>query len=135
MIRPLHVFLIDDNEIDLFIHEQFLKVEGLLLDVKKFTYAGDALTFLLKCNEDQYPNLILLDIQMPLMNGFDFLDKFKELNNDIQEQINIVMVSSSLDFGDITRASANSNVVGFLSKPLNIKELITLLEANQIGTI
>lgn len=135
MIRPLNVFLIDDNEIDLFIHEQFLKVEGLLLDVKKFTYAGDALTFLLKCNEDQYPNLILLDIQMPLMNGFDFLDKFKELNNDIQEQINIVMVSSSLDFGDITRASANSNVVGFLSKPLNIKELITLLEANQIGTI
>lgn len=134
MIRPLHVFLIDDNEIDLFIHEQFLKVEGLLLDVKKFTYAGDALTYLLECNKDQYPNLILLDIQMPLMNGFDFLDKFKELNNDIQEQINIVMVSSSLDFGDITRASANSNVVGFLSKPLNIKELITLLEANQIGT-
>lgn len=133
MIRPLHVFLIDDNEIDLFIHEQFLKVEGLLMDVKKFTYAGDAIDFLLECTDNQYPNLILLDIQMPLMNGFDFLEKFKDLKLDIQEKINIVMVSSSLDFGDITRASANSNVVGFLSKPLNIQELKLLLEAKLIG--
>ncbi len=78
----------------------------------------------------QWPDLILLDIQMPVMNGFDFL---VHCENFIHiKKSNIVMLSSSLDFGDINRVKANPYVLALMEKPFDIDELIELLEANGI---
>lgn len=91
-----------------------------------FANPHKALDFLGKFrkNPDKYsPTVILLDIQMPDINGFEFLDLMKGLPESILEKTHIFMVSSSLDYGDISRCEAHHMVRKLLKKPLNGEEL------------
>jgi CheY-like chemotaxis protein len=119
------VMLIDDSAIDLKIHSKILSIHYEGLDIITCLSAQEALLALKKHKNvpDQLPDLILLDIQMPDMDGFDFLEKFKKLPAVIIEKCAIVMLSSTLDFGDIIRAEANRHVIKLLKKPLNPVEL------------
>lgn len=121
----MHFLLVDDNEIDLFLHEKLLRLSGITDDITCFTMARDALNYLE--TKKVSPDVILLDIQMPEMDGFDFLEHYEGIEGIDREKIRIFMVSSSLDFGDISKAKANPLVQEFIKKPLNIKELKDLL--------
>ncbi len=124
MSKP-SIILVDDNEIDLFLHEKLLILSGISDHILKFTMARDALDYL---DEHKFsPDIILLDIQMPEMDGFDFLEQYERIDGIDREKIRIFMVSSSLDFGDISKAKANPMVQEFIKKPLNIKELKDLI--------
>ncbi len=131
MAKTLSIMLIDDNPTDLFVHERFLVHKKISHAIQKFTSAEEALFYLQEhLNTEAWPDLILLDIQMPVMNGFDFLthcEKFLQIKKS-----NIIMLSSSLDFGDINRVKANPNVLALMEKPFDIDELIGLLETNGI---
>ena len=67
----------------------------------------------------------MLDIQMPGLNGFDFLDRFETLPQSLIDHVNIFMVSSSLDRGDLYRARRSPFVTRILRKPLNLKDIST----------
>ena len=67
--------------------------------------------------------IILLDIMMPQLNGFDFLDRFDQLDPETKNRVSIVMLSSTLDHDDIKRAKEHPNVKKLLSKPLSANEL------------
>lgn len=121
-----YIMLVDDNEIDLFLHEKLIRLSGISEHIVHFTTAKEALESLSK--NTVIPNIILLDIQMPEMDGFDFLNVYEQMNHINKENTRIFMVSSSLDFGDISKAKANPLVAEFIKKPLNIKELKELLE-------
>lgn len=121
----LRFILIDDNEIDLFFHDKLLRYQAISNNIIPFNNAQQALEFLTS-NLDQAEvpeTIILLDIQMPEMDGFDFLRHFERYPARIKSRCHIIMVSSSLDFGDISRANANTLVLRLLKKPLNTKEL------------
>jgi len=121
----LRFILIDDNEIDLFFHDKLLRYQGLSKTIIPFNGAQAALEFL--ASELELPEvaetMILLDIQMPEMDGFDFLRHFERFPARVRNKCHVLMVSSSLDFGDISRANANALVVRLLKKPLNVKDL------------
>lgn len=117
--------MIDDNEIDLFLHGKLLVMNGLAGQVQQFTSAHDAIQYLQSSGE--IPDYILLDIQMPEIDGFDFLNRYELLSEELINHCHIFMVSSSLDFGDISRAKASPIVSGFVKKPLNIPELRELM--------
>jgi len=131
MAKTLSIMLIDDNPTDLFVHERFIVHKKISHEIQKFISAEDALIYLQEhTNVNKWPDLILLDIQMPVMNGFDFL---AHCENILQaKKSNVIMLSSSLDFGDINRVKANPYVLALMEKPFDIDELIGLLEVNGI---
>ena len=118
--------LIDDNEIDLFFHRNLIRIRQLSDDILSFCNAQDALEYFNGFVTDvsgMPESIILLDIQMPEMDGFEFLHLFENYPHALQERCRILMVSSSLDFGDISRTHANVLVQKLLKKPLDPDEL------------
>lgn len=116
-----YIILVDDNEIDLFLHEKLIRLSGISDNIDRFTTAREALDFINK--KGPLPDVILLDIQMPELDGFDFLNEYDRIAHIDRENTTVFMVSSSLDFGDISKAKANPLVKSFIKKPLNVKEL------------
>lgn len=124
--------LIDDNRIDLFIHNEFIRKMNIANGVMEYSFAKEALEFLQNNDSSKWPDLILLDIHMPIMNGFDFLEEYSELPLHLRQNCKIVIVSSSLDKGDKAKARENIFVLDLLEKPLNIVKLMDLLKQNNI---
>lgn len=124
--RKFHFLLIDDNEIDLFFHDKLIRLQDLATDVSSFTNVIHALEHLnsFKKKEHLFPEtVILLDIQMPELDGFDFLEHFEQMPEAIRKRSTIFIVSSSLDHGDLSRSHANHLIEYILKKPLNAEEL------------
>ncbi|MEJ7558262.1 MAG: response regulator [Pedobacter sp.] len=124
------VMLIDDNMIDLKVNSKLITLSGLFEEIILCQSAEEGLLYI---NErihqlDEIPDFILLDIQMPDMDGFEFLESFKKFSKEVKEKCVIAILSSTLDFGDLMKAEANPNVIKLLKKPLYPKELEELLK-------
>ena len=112
------VILIDNSDLDNFINHKILENHGVT-NVIAFKNADTALNFLLETNiKFQF---ILVDIHLPIMDGFEFIDKFNELSL-YKTQGNICILSSSINPSD-KKQSANRNV-RFIEKPLTIEKLL-----------
>ncbi|ACU58812.1 response regulator [Chitinophaga pinensis] len=124
-IPDLRVILIDDNEVDLLLHERLITLQQISRTVLAFNNANKALEFLSSNISLPRipPTVLLLDIQMPEMDGFEFLDAFYSYPAKIKSQCHVIMVSSSLDYGDLSRTYANPMVFKLLKKPLLASEL------------
>lgn len=129
------VYLIDDDEINNFICTNILKKISFSNDVIAFesgTEALEALKNTIAQNDaDQIPDVIFLDINMPIMNGWDFLEEYRLLKDKISKKIALYMLSSSIYQADVEKSKQYGEVVDFVTKPLNadilneIKERIT----------
>lgn len=132
MDKKISIMLIDDNGVDLFIHEKFIQHKAIQNHISKYSNPIEALTFLSNNAIEMWPDVILLDIQMPVMDGFDFLNLYIKLPADKQSKSHIIMLSSTLNYDDINRARAKSEILGLLLKPFNVDEFIELLKTNSI---
>lgn len=113
--------LIEDNLIDqLIIKQLFRKV----LNIDQIVIANNGREGLqwINGNKKQQSLIILLDIQMPIMNGFEFLDEFDKLSTETKKETQIYVLSSTLDSDEILRIKENNYVSGFLNKPFPIQE-------------
>lgn len=122
------IMLIDDNKIDLFIHSEIIRRMPFEKEILQYSYAGEALEFLKNANAAEWPEVILLDIYMPILNGFDFLKEYISLPVSSRNSCRVIMVSSSLDAGDLKKANQNQDVFGFLEKPLNMEKLFQMVK-------
>ena len=123
MNNELRYILIDDSEFDLFLNKEFLLLSGITGPVESFDSATDALAFIIKEGDEVKDSVILLDIHMPIMNGFEFLEKFELFPEHIKSRFKVFMVSSTLDVKDREQAKNSKIVIDLLPKPLNVKLL------------
>ena len=112
------VLLIDDNSIDNFVNKKLLEMTGFSGEVIVHESAVTALEYLKKEKQGQLPEVIFLDIMMPDMDGFGFLEEFARLGKDYQNRCKIIMLSTSESFQDLNKANKNPLVQKFLNKPL-----------------
>lgn len=118
------VLLIDDNEIDNFINERMITSSHFSKEVVVKNSADAALDFLRNLNQaSDYPEIIFLDLNMPIKDGFEFLAEFELLPEAIRMAGKIVVLSSSISPEDINKASTNSHVLKYVNKPLSEKYL------------
>ena len=118
------VMLIDDNEIDNLINQKMIEAASITENIYTHTGAKSAIEFLrnmeqLDVAEKVLPDVIFLDIDMPLMDGFQFLDEFEKLNNTTKNKCKIVMLTSSINPQDFNRSKKYDNVKLYLNKPLS----------------
>ena len=129
MKQNYKVLIIDDNVIDQIVNKQLLKKQLNLTEIYAVNSGKQGLEWLGNFkNEIQYQLIILLDVKMPQMDGFEFLEEYKKLDKELTSQIIIFMLSSTLDPLDKKRAKNNSYVKTLLSKPLAVDELCLSLE-------
>lgn len=123
------VMVIDDNQIDLYIAEMVMKTTKFADEVLCMGSAKEALEYLKPLHDrpDELPCLIFLDINMPEMTGFDFLNEYKNLPENIRKKCIIMMLTTSLDENDRKLAEENVFVQRFLNKPLDRDKIAQLL--------
>jgi CheY-like chemotaxis protein len=124
-IKYQRVLLIDDNDIDNFINERMITTTNFSQTVIVKASAEDALEYLRKLGDDtnQLPQVIFLDLNMPVVDGFGFLASYEALPDALKKFCKIVVLSSSISPEDINRASTNPYVLKYINKPLNDKYL------------
>jgi two-component SAPR family response regulator len=131
------VMCIDDSEIDRFIINAFLKRERFAEIITCFASAEEALLYLQYKTEGKkhLPEVIFLDINMPGMNGFHFVEAFKELDESICSYCNIVMLSSTACPEEIEKAETDPVVQLYLHKPLTTEKLKLVENRLKRGTV
>lgn len=119
----MKIFIIDDDQLSVHLTRTILTLEGITQDITAFLSAGEALEVLNANNDMDMPAVILLDLNMPEMDGWDFLDALQPLELPLNNKCKIFILTSSLDPADTERAAGYSVVAGFIQKPLNSEDI------------
>ena len=116
--------VVDDDEICLLVHKQIISISGFHPEPRSFSSGEQALVFLQDLPPDADPVMLFLDINMPVMNGWELLDILHQ--ESFKTPIAVVMVSSSVNRNDKEKASTYSKVIDFIEKPFTLNAMIDL---------
>lgn len=124
------IMLVDDNQDDNFFHERVIQRSGVADIVIAKQTGVEALEFLKSRNdnEDQHPDLIFLDINMPGMNGWEFLEEYGKLDKQFQSKAIVIMLTTSDNPDDKMRAKTMNMASDFKTKPLSHEMLKEIME-------
>jgi len=129
MLPDLRILITDDDPVILYIHRRAIEKCGLP-DITCFLNGRDTLDHITLQGPD-INYLIVLDINMPGISGWDLLDEITEKNHN---NIHVIVVSSSVNTGDHEKAKTYSQIIGFIEKPLSDVKMITLMESHSYKT-
>jgi len=126
------VMLVDDNVIDNSMNEMIIKGTAFAETVFIHSCGVATIEFFRNIKEGKIcytkllPTYIFVDLNMPIMNGFQFIEEFNEHYLDLKTDIKIVVLTSSKNLNDINKALSYKNVIKFINKPLTDIDLLGL---------
>ena len=135
---PWHILLIDDDDVTNFLSREMLRLSVPDAVVVAMQNGREALDFLQNGlnGQDTLPHIILLDINMPVMDGWDFLEGFDKLkdpaNRPVLDAISIFMFTSSVYYEDMNKAKSFPSVRNIYSKPLDENRIKEILESSTL---
>ena len=121
------ILLVDDDPDDNFFHETVIREMDIAHKIDFATNGEEALNYLKKQGQHP-PELIFLDINMPRMNGWEFLDHYKHLDEAQKARVVIMILTTSANPDDLKKARELQGVSGFQTKPLSPEMLTAILQ-------
>lgn len=122
---------IDDDPVNNLICKLTIELVAGAPEILTFTNAAQGFDYIQNqyaANRDKTQTVLLLDINMPIMSGWEFLERFDNLGDDVKNLFKIFILSSSVDERDKQRSYANKNVNAFMVKPLVKDNVVTILK-------
>lgn len=128
MVAPI-VCIVDDDEIYQFTAKRTLAMTDLASKILMFNDGEEAIEYLTinMHNEAELPDIIFLDLNMPVMDGWDFIEEYITLKPKLDKNIILYVVSSSVYDEDIRKAKAISEVSDYIVKPISIEQYKSIL--------
>lgn len=135
-MKTVRLMIVDDDELVFFLTSRMIAALHLPTEVISCTDGLEAITYFKNNvnNADELPDVVFLDLSMPIMDGWEFLDEYSVLRSGIAKQNNLYVLSSSVSPHDVERSKQYSFVVDFCVKPLSkdlIHKILTELIAQQ----
>lgn len=123
MNSELNILIIDDNDITNYLTENVFEMANFSCHRTYMTSGQEAIEYLEKKSEDDFPNIILLDINMPGMDGWEFLEKYVAIVHPENQNTKVIMLSTSIFEKDRIIASEHEHVSGYIQKPFTIEAI------------
>lgn len=124
-----HLLLVDDDPTTNFFNRHLIGKLGYFENIHVATNGQLALDKVHELHEiGCTPDMILLDINMPIMNGFEFLDKYNKLNDRVKSSVVVCMLTTSLAKEDLEKAKEYAILSDYLDKPLNAEKMTEIME-------
>ena len=119
----MKTYLIDDDVIGAYLTENLLKAEGVAAPIRTFQSAEKALDDLIAQPPELLPQVVFLGLNMPLMNGWQFLEALEPYQNKLRDNCHIYILTSSLALADLEKSQQYELVAGLIHKPLDRGEI------------
>lgn len=131
MQSPETIFLIDDDAIQLKVSVKMIERLSPVRTILPFSGADTAMNYIRQHRHDpeMLPDIILLDLNMPEMSGWDFLEAFEEIRPGLPKKVRVHILSSSQDEKDIEKSKHYVSVYGYLVKPLTWEKITSLMQS------
>ncbi len=119
------IWIIDDDPIYQIIMKKVVIKSNLFTIIQSYNNGKEAIESLKKniSSNEPFPDIILLDIEMPVLDGWGFMDEIAHLKEQINSKLNIYISSSSIAIEDRERAKNNPNILGYMCKPISLEDL------------
>lgn len=130
MSKALTAYIVDDDPIFVYSLTKLISLRNLCDEVLSYPNGADALEALKNANDTGFliPDIILLDINMPIMDGWEFLNEYAKLLPTFKKPITLYLLSSSVDDADIKRANAIEAVRRYITKPVTQARLVEIFD-------
>lgn len=126
--------IIDDDKIYVNLVKKIIEIKHLSENLLIFKNGLEALDYfkviLTNMSEEKLPDIIFLDLNMPVMDGWEFLGEFIKIKNNFDKKITLYVVSSSIDPRDLERAKSFNLITDYLIKPIELKKFEQIFEKN-----
>ena len=127
-MKKKKIWVIDDDNIYQIIVKKIMERSEMFSEISSFKNGKDAIDELYNSSEniDAIPDIILLDINMPIMDGWEFMDELGVIKPKFNADIMVYIVSSSIAIEDKNKSKSHENILGYLSKPVTLDDLILI---------
>lgn len=127
-MKKKNIWVVDDDNIYQIIIKKLIERSEMFSEISSFKNGKDAIDELYNNTKNigGIPDIILLDINMPIMDGWEFMDELGVLKPKFNTEIMVYIVSSSIAIEDKNKSKNYENILGYLSKPVTIDDLILI---------